>query len=256
VKLKILALPNAKDPDELIRSEPGTWPSLVREATPVIDFVLQRLGGRHELHTAQGKRAAADEMLQVLAGIADPIEQDHFINEVARMLATRPETLRGMLRRSNQPARQPAPVSAPVFREGDPDVYLLALVMRLREEPKLLESVQTQTLSNVEFVKPEARALYQALGTEVPPELEPIARAAETKLPFVRRLTPREFQREIDRTCLEIKANLLNRQRLEISSSRDDTEVHRLIDELEIVRRAMDEVDQRRTSERESAGTR
>jgi DNA primase len=251
VKLKVLALPNAKDPDELIRAEPGAWPSLVREAVPVIDFVLQRLGSRYELHTPQGKRGAADEMLQVLAGIADPIEQDHFINEVARMLATRPETLRGMLRRTNQPARPPAAATAPVFREGDPDVYLLALLMRLREEPTL-----GQPPADVQFVKPEARAMYQALGTEMPPEIEPIARAAEGKLAFVRRLTPRDFQRDLERTSLEIRASLLNRQRLEISSSQDDNEVHRLIDELEIVRRAMDEVDQRRTSERESAGTR
>jgi DNA primase len=253
VQLKVLALPNAKDPDELIRGEPGAWPTLVREATPVIDFVLQRLGSRYELHTPQGKRAAADEMLQVLAGIADPIEHDHFINEVARLLGARAETLRGMLRRSSQPARAtvPAPAPAPVVREGDTDVYLLALLMRLGEAQHLAQAPE-----EVEFVNPEVRATYQALGTDLPPELEPIARAAERKLELVRRLSPAELQRELERTRLEIKANLLNRQRLEISSSRDDKEVHRLIDELEVVRRAMDEVDQRRTLERESAGTR
>ena len=76
---------------------------------PVIDFVLLRLGSRHDLNTPQGKRAAAEEMLQVLAGIADPIEQDHFVNEVASLLATRPDTIRGLLRRNKQarPSSQP-----------------------------------------------------------------------------------------------------------------------------------------------------
>src|SRR5205823_8670063 len=136
VRLKILALPNAKDPDELIRSDPAAWPTLVRDAIPVIDFVLQRLGGRHDLTTPQGKRAAADEMTEVLAGIADPIEQDHFINEVAALLGARPDTIRGLLRRRNQPARASAqPVAAqPPDVRGEPlDDYLLALLTRLRK---------------------------------------------------------------------------------------------------------------------------
>ena len=54
-----------KDPDELIRSDPTAWPTLVRDAIPVIDFVLRRLGERHDLATPQGKRAAADEMIEV-----------------------------------------------------------------------------------------------------------------------------------------------------------------------------------------------
>ena len=55
VNLKVLALPNAKDPDELIRGDARAWPTLVREAMPVIDFVLRRFGSRHDLTAPQGK---------------------------------------------------------------------------------------------------------------------------------------------------------------------------------------------------------
>jgi DNA primase len=90
VRLRILALPNAKDPDELIRSDARAWPALVQSALPVVDFVLQRLEARYDLKTAQGKSAAAEEIAEVLAGIASPIEQDHYTNEVATRLKVEP----------------------------------------------------------------------------------------------------------------------------------------------------------------------
>src|SRR5579864_5245163 len=133
VKLKVLALPNAKDPDELIRGDASVWPTLVRDAVPVIDFVLRRLGSRHDLNTPQGKRAAAEDMLQVLAGIADPIEQDHFINEAASLLSTRPETIRGLIRRGSAPRSSSAPPAAVEVRTDPDDDYLLALLTRARQ---------------------------------------------------------------------------------------------------------------------------
>src|SRR5438067_13021794 len=66
VRLRVLALPNAKDPDELIRSDPKTWPALVQAATPVVDFVLQQLEARYDLKSARGKAAAAEEIADVL----------------------------------------------------------------------------------------------------------------------------------------------------------------------------------------------
>src|SRR5438105_714580 len=98
VRLKVLALPNAKDPDELIRSDPHAWPALVRAALPVVDFVLARLEQRHDLKTAAGKSAAAEEMVEVVASIASPIEQDHYTNAVAARLNASPETIRQLLK--------------------------------------------------------------------------------------------------------------------------------------------------------------
>ena len=55
VRLRVLALPNAKDPDELIRSDPDAWPALVGAALPVVDFVLERMEARHDLTTRHGQ---------------------------------------------------------------------------------------------------------------------------------------------------------------------------------------------------------
>ncbi len=254
VKLKILALPNAKDPDELIRGDASAWPTLVRDATPVIDFVLRRLGSRHDLNTPQGKRAAAEEMLQVLAGIADPIEQDHFVNEVASLLATRPETIRGLLRRGTQsrPSRPaPEPVPAADVHVDAQDGYLLALLTRLRQAPDLAPAPD-----DVEFIQSESRAVYHALGGSFPPELQPYTRQVDRQLELVERLTPLEFQRELERTRLAIRKRLLLREQEEIRALARDSGIDAWSGKLFDLSRAIHAIDQQLVPERESAGIR
>ena len=81
----------------------------------MVDFVLQQLESRHDLKTAQGKAAAAEEIAEVLAGIASPIEQDHYTNEAAARLKVEPGAVRRLLRskrqratgRSSPPSREP-----------------------------------------------------------------------------------------------------------------------------------------------------
>jgi DNA primase len=250
VKLKVLALPNAKDPDELIRGDATAWPTLVREAIPVIDFVLRRLGSRHDLNTSQGKRAAAEEMLQVLAGIADPIEQDHFVNEVASLLATRPETIRGLLRRNKQPrptTPPPAPTEASVDRH---DAYLLALLTRLRQATDLAPAPD-----GVEFIQSDSRAVYHALGGPIPPELQAYVRQIERQMELVQRLSPQEFPRELERTRLEIRKLLLRREQEEISTLARESGVD-VRGKLSELASAIDTIDRQLVPERESAGIR
>jgi DNA primase len=253
VKLRILALPNAKDPDELIRGDASAWPTLVREAVPVIDFVLRRLGSRHDLNTPQGKRAAAEEMLQVLVGIADPIEQDHFVNEVATLLATRPETIRGLLRRSRQPRAASPPAALPPTdaRIDAEDAYLLALLLRLRQAPDLAPAPV-----DLEFIQSESRAVYHALGGPLPPELQPYARHLDRQLELVQRLSPQEFQRELERTRLAIKKRLLLREQEEITALARDSGMDAWSGKLFDLSRAIHAIDQQLVPERESAGIR
>jgi DNA primase len=253
VKLKVLALPNAKDPDELIRADATAWPMLVRDAVPVIVFVLQRLGSRHDLNTAQGKRAAAEEMLQVLAGIADPIEQDHFINEVASLLSTRPETIRGLMRRGTAPKPtlpQGTPPTVEVRTDPD-DEYMLALLMRLRHS-----SQSSPAPGDVEFVLSETRAAYQSLDGPLPPELESFARQAEHKLADIERLSTQEFEKELERTRLHIRKRLLLREKAEITALAREADVHGWTGKLIDIARAIYEVEQQLSPERESAGSR
>jgi DNA primase len=248
VRLKVLALPGAKDPDELIRSDPHTWPSLVKAALPVIEFVLQRLESRHDLKTAQGKAAAADEIAEVLAGIANPIEQDSYTNDVAARLGVDPEAVRRLLKgrqrgkhaASALPAEPSTPRPAQV--RGEPlDDYMLALLIRLREVP---EDEAPATLPEPEFILSESRSVYHALGGEIPAELEPYALRAQGRLADVRRLSTRDLLKDLEDTRKHIKQHLLDQLRERIHSLGDDDEVRRLTGQLIELAQGMGAIEQ------------
>ena len=105
---------------------------------PVIDFVLRRIGERHDLASSAGKAAAADEIGDVLATVADPVEQANRVAEVANRLGIQPEAMwlsvRPKLRSSTprgQATREWIAAAMPELMEGDTlDEYALALLMR------------------------------------------------------------------------------------------------------------------------------
>jgi DNA primase len=256
VQLRVLALPGAKDPDELIRSDPHAWPTLVQAAVPVIDFVLQRLEARHDFGTAQGKAAAANEFADVLAGIASPIEQDHYTNEVATRLKVDPGAVRRLLharqRRAATPRPAPSvsPPSVPLRGDVDDD-YLLALLMRLRQLPEA-PSVN----GPLEFMLAESRLVYEALDGELAPGLEPYAERARRHLPDVARMSTPHLLRDLEETRLRIKKRILERQIKEISSLGDDVEVRKLMHQLVALAHDIGAIDQQLPPERERAGSR
>jgi DNA primase len=257
VRLRVLALPGAKDPDDLIRADPAAWPALVRGAIPVIDFVLQRVEARHNLHSAEGKAAAAEEIAEVLAGIAGPIEQDYYIQQAATLLNTDDGAVRQLVRRrrhggAQTPASKPTPT---VHAEGDSDDdYLLALLMRQREI-----SGPSTAEADLEFVLPESRALYRSLGGDLPSELEPSDERARRWLPVVRELSSDHLAGAIAEKRMDIRRKMLERERKElheeIRAQRDAGNDNDFTGPLTQLAQRMGELDQL-PPERERAGTR
>jgi DNA primase len=252
-RLLVMALPDGKDPDDLIRGDPNAWTALVRQAAPVVDFVLERLAARHDLATAHGKAAAAEEVVEVLAGIANPIEQDHYVQRAADALKVDPDAIRRVLRRQQRAARlegpsptaRPGPEQQPAaeaetsdtppieISKGDADdEYLLALVMHLRALAQV-----PPIDGEPEFILAEHRALYRALqaGEPVPPELVPSFERAQRRLADVQRLPPHRLAAEVDLTRKQIRRKLILERLQQLSQllreGADRTEVEPLLDQ-------------------------
>ncbi len=233
VRLRILTLPGAKDPDELIRADPAQWPRLVQEATSVIDFVLARLRDRHDLSTAEGKAAAGDEIGEVLAGIADPIEQSHYVQEVASLLRVSEDAVRRLLKRKNSGQRvglsgrevrseAARGTSAEDRVESSPlDEYALALVAhgRLRGGAAAGPAGPTWTLNQDELALPQHRALLRYLIAEgarlddvrrqVAPALAPYLAMVEWQLVGIDRLSPDAIAKELTKVQLRLRRRAL-----------------------------------------------
>ena len=109
VDLSIVTLPNeAKDPDELIQKDSDAWQQTINEAQPVVDWVLRAYKSRLDLKTAEGKRLFSDQALQVIKGLQDSVEREHYLGLVAKTIDASREALETKLTQLDSPV-----VSAP-----------------------------------------------------------------------------------------------------------------------------------------------
>jgi DNA primase len=250
VRLLVMTLPGAKDPDELIRADPAEWPGLVQAARPVIDFVLDRLAQRYDLGSAHGKAAAADEVTDILAAIADPIEQAHYVQRVADLLGVGQEAVQRALRRKRSSAGPTKLTAPPTEREGDRhDEYALALLLRLRQVNVAVDTANMDML----LLLDENRALLRALEAGEPPgpELQPYLDRAEAMLPQLEGFGVERLNAILEETRLWLEERALERRRAELKaamSGMPEAEQIDLLPRLQEIARRLGEIDERQRS--------
>ncbi len=99
VELSIISLPDgAKDPDELIQQSVSAWSKAIESVEPVVDWVLRQYSTRVDMTSAAGKRRFTTEALTVVANLADSVEQEHYMNQIAEMTGTSLDAISAKLR--------------------------------------------------------------------------------------------------------------------------------------------------------------
>ena len=87
-QLRIAALPDGLDPDELAYKDPQGWQQVIASARPIVDYYLVVVGREEDLSTARGKANALDRMAPLIEEIANPVERQHYIQTLARLIQT------------------------------------------------------------------------------------------------------------------------------------------------------------------------
>ncbi len=97
VTLSIITLPGAKDPDELIKQDVGAWKKALEKRQYAMDWLISHYAHQLDLDSGQGKRSFSDAMLPTLRELSDPVEQDHYLTEVAKRMQVSPAALKDKL---------------------------------------------------------------------------------------------------------------------------------------------------------------
>ena len=87
--VSIAIMPEGQDPDDVLRQDPERWRTLIENAIPVVDYVIQQTASRHDLTTATGKSEFVAEVLPTLSKIGDAIQRRHYIGRVAALARVR-----------------------------------------------------------------------------------------------------------------------------------------------------------------------
>ncbi len=117
VELSIISLPDgAKDPDELIQQDPALWQKAIDTAEPVVDWVIKQFAAREDLATAAGKRNFTTAAMGVIRALRDPVEQDHYLAQIAGMTDTTRDALTRKLSQAAVVAEAPKKAVNPQSR--------------------------------------------------------------------------------------------------------------------------------------------
>jgi DNA primase len=214
--LRVVQLPDGKDPDELIRVDPGRWRELIATALPVLDFLFDRLPYQHDLASPQGKTAAVEELVPALRDLADPIERAHYVQRLAQVVGV-PENAISEL---TAPKMRRA-MAAPTLMELKPDLveeYALALAAL---------GVPIDAADERFFTRPECRALLAWLRAggagDPPPGLERPWASVQALMAQYADQPHDRLRVELDIKLLELRKRRLGQEKRELDSvARDE----------------------------------
>jgi len=163
-EIKVIILPEGKDPDDVIKEDAKIWQSLLEAALPIIDYTFDMVTAKLDLTTAKDKSLAVDELLPVIAEIKNPVRQSHYLQKLTRLVSVSERNLEAALRRikpsqSRYQAREPkqeamAQALRPVFF-SPLEEYCLALLL---QHPELKASDQQP--SPEYFENSESREIF------------------------------------------------------------------------------------------------
>ncbi|MEI7644155.1 MAG: DNA primase [Chloroflexales bacterium] len=97
VSLRIIKMPEGRDPDEVIRADPDLWRQLVVAAVPVMEFYIGAYTAGLDLGDPQGQRVALDKLLPLLAEL-DGAQQRVYIARIEQVIGIKAELILDLLR--------------------------------------------------------------------------------------------------------------------------------------------------------------
>jgi DNA primase len=266
-EMRVIILPEGKDPDEVIKADVGQWRDLVKNAVPLIDFMFQKTIAGLDLKTAKNKSFIIEKLLPIIANIKEHTRKVHYIEKLARLLDERVNDIQASLSELKQPVKkqinsttkQKLNTKTPkALLSSFKEEYCLALLLQhpqLREQmdavaPEYFESSENRVIFNAYKEAPDVVSLKERVDPAVHEHLDAIANKT---IPSARNNIEQKF---ID-CAQELKKRYLKNLAARKSESGDEKDDNtRLEEDLEISRQ-LKELDARRKQHRSSfRGTR
>jgi DNA primase len=188
-EIRVIILPEGKDPDDVIKEDINSWHGLVDRAVPLIDFMFEKTTTGLDLTTASGKSTLVERLLPVIAAINDPIRQAHYLQKLAGLVRVDLNTIKASLSRLKPvTTRRPSQRESPVLQGKDRhrlasssrEEYLLALLLQNPEKnielpeisPECFESTENREIYNTWKEAGDVVSLKERLDPAIREHLE------------------------------------------------------------------------------------
>ena len=136
--IRIMILPQGRDPDDVVKENPEAWRSLVETAVPVIDYTFALVTSKLDLTSVKDKSLAADQLMPLIGEIRQPVVQAHYLQKLSRLVGVDEQSLAATLRQMRQPAKlrkrgetaQPSESISTLLSRDPLAEYCLSLLVR------------------------------------------------------------------------------------------------------------------------------
>ena len=244
VKIKVLSIPDAKDPDEFIKKFGAErFGQLIEGSSSATDFAIGKLRKENDVTTAEGKVPFLKQFAVLMAGLPSPIEREVYLSKICRELEVDKAAVAGQIEREqkkrsyrDRKKEERELISPPVKNAADREDELLwrqhpremkaaeRLLRYLLRNPDQAESLRDKLPENY-LLSEGDRTLYRALlqrglagqelsitalGEALPPQT--VDRVAKWQLPGEPAVSDREAEDCL--RCLQSYAAQMSREEL------------------------------------------
>ena len=103
--IRVLTVPNGKDPDEFIRNKgddgPAAFANILEKSGNDVEYRFSKLKNSYNINTSDGKIAFLTEAVKVLSSLDNPIEQEVYVSRLAKEAGVSKEAVDLQLKKLN-----------------------------------------------------------------------------------------------------------------------------------------------------------
>ncbi len=141
ITTSVVVIPDGKDPDEAIKTNPIAFKKAVKHDIPVYDALLDILLKQYEVRTANGKKQIGDELLPHIAQISNEIVKEHYLRLLSKTIDTSEDVLLKEIERQEKKEIVEKPIVVEKEQKGREvllEEYLTALLVQFPAPQDLL----------------------------------------------------------------------------------------------------------------------
>ena len=179
LNIKIIEVPNGKDPDECLKEDKEAWFKAIEQAMPVMDFYFNLAFKKHKKDTIEGKKGITELLLPIIKGYSTSMEQNEYLKRLAFELKTDSRFLWEDMKKIKQTqnnygnkVEEKKPVNPSSFSREE---FLIGFILSY---PQLYGYLKDHLIENISFdpkteiVYKTMKSMYDSLGVIEPNKLK------------------------------------------------------------------------------------
>lgn len=103
--IRVTAIPEGMDPDEVVLRDPAEWKTILDTAKPLVIHVMETLALEQDVTDPKVKQTIAQQVIPLIEDVPNLVERDAYRQRLARLLRVDEESLGGRQGNATKPSR-------------------------------------------------------------------------------------------------------------------------------------------------------